>query len=137
MGALSKSRKRKKVTERGPWPALPLLEYTMGLARLLAARPMNQAALARAAGVDPAYISSVMSGNENLTAETMAKIASAAGGEVHVCVAEKGTRVRWIEDNLEADTGLNQPVSQFFSHPSLPTVFAQPPQGSVELLSVH
>jgi transcriptional regulator with XRE-family HTH domain len=82
------------------WPSLPLLEFTVALARLMRARNLSQADLARRLQVRPPYISSVLSGNENLTIESMSRIAAALDGEIHLAVTEKGTRVRWEQDVL-------------------------------------
>src|SRR5579864_743901 len=107
MGSMTTDRKR---TRNGigkgsadDWPSLALLEFTTGLARMMKARakPMNQAQLARAMDVSAPYISSVMSGNENLTIEQMSRLAAALDCMIHIAVVEKDLRVRWIEDTLE------------------------------------
>ena len=86
------------------WPSLALLEFTIGLARMMKARakPMNQAQLARAMSVSAPYISSVMSGNENLTIEQMSRLAAAVDCTIHIAVVKKDLRVRWIEDTLDS-----------------------------------
>src|SRR5262245_46941489 len=85
------------------WPSLALLEFTVALAKAMrAAGGMKQKDLARAMGVSPAYISSVMSGNENLTVEQMSRLAESVGGSLHLTIAKKGVRIRWEEDTLEA-----------------------------------
>jgi len=84
------------------WPSLPLLEFTVALARAMQANGMKQSDLARILGVSPPYISSVMSGNENLTVEQMSRLAEAVGGSLHITIAKKGVRIRWVEDALEA-----------------------------------
>jgi predicted XRE-type DNA-binding protein len=85
------------------WPSLALLEFTTGLARMMKAqaKPMNQAQLAKAVDVSAPYISSVMSGNENLTIEQMARLAAAVDCTIHVAVVKKDLRVRWVEDTLD------------------------------------
>ncbi len=84
------------------WPSLALLEFTVALARTMKANGMKQSDLAKILGVSPPYISSVMSGNENLTAEQMSRLAEAVGGSLHITIAKKGVRVRWVEDALES-----------------------------------
>jgi len=84
------------------WPSLALLEFTVALARTMKANGMKQSDLAKILGVSPPYISSVMSGNENLTAEQMSRLAEAVGGSLHITIAKKGVPVRWVEDALEA-----------------------------------
>jgi transcriptional regulator with XRE-family HTH domain len=101
------------------WPSLALLEFTVGLARLMKANDLSQAALARRLNVSRPYISSVMSGNENLTAENMARLAAAAGGALHIAVTERDEHVRWVQDvapaaelapDLAAGTGVKKPA---------------------------
>jgi transcriptional regulator with XRE-family HTH domain len=83
------------------WPSLQLLEFTVGLARRMQAKGnLSQAELARRLNVSPSYISSVLSGNENLTVETMSRIAAALDSEIHIAVTEKGEMVRWERDVL-------------------------------------
>jgi transcriptional regulator with XRE-family HTH domain len=84
------------------WPSLALLEFTVALARTMQANGMKQSDLAKILGVSPPYISSVMSGNENLTVEQMSRLAEAVGGSLHVTIAKKGVRTRWVEDSLDA-----------------------------------
>jgi Helix-turn-helix len=85
------------------WPSLALLEFITGLARMMKAqdKPMNQAQLAREMDVSAPYISSVMSGNENLTIEQMSRLAAAVDCTIHIAVVSKDLRVRWIEDTLD------------------------------------
>lgn len=83
------------------WPALALLEFTVALARAMKVKGMKQKDLAKALDVSAPYISSVMSGNENLTVEQMSRLAEAAGGSLHLAIAPKGLYIRWVEDTLE------------------------------------
>ena len=98
-----RSRKGMSAGSVDDWPSLALLEFTTGLARMMKARaePMNQAQLARAMDVSAPYISSVMSGNENLSIEQMSRLAAAVDCTIHVAVVKKDLRVRWIEDTLD------------------------------------
>jgi transcriptional regulator with XRE-family HTH domain len=85
------------------WPSLALLEFTVALARMMKANgDMKQKDLAERLGVSPPYISSVMSGNENLTVEQMSRLAEAAGGSLHLTIAPRGLYIRWVEDTLAA-----------------------------------
>ena len=61
------------------WQEDLLIEVAHGIADELAARNMNQADLAGRLGVKPAYISRVLRGHENLTLQTLAKIAFVLG----------------------------------------------------------
>jgi transcriptional regulator with XRE-family HTH domain len=86
------------------WPSLALMEFTMALAKAMAEIGMKQKDLAEALDVSPPYISSVMSGNENLTVEQMSRLAEAAGSSLHLTIAPKGLYIRWVEDTLEEPT---------------------------------
>jgi transcriptional regulator with XRE-family HTH domain len=99
---MSENPRRMEQGSASDWPSLPLLEFTVALARAMKANnDMKQKDLAKIMGVSPPYISSVMSGNENLTVEQMSRLAEAAGGSLHITIAEKGARIRWVEDTLE------------------------------------
>ncbi|WP_239424227.1 helix-turn-helix domain-containing protein [Snodgrassella communis] len=55
------------------------VEFALLLARLLSAKGMTRAQLAKAAGKHIAYITRVMGGNANLTIETMAHLLAMVG----------------------------------------------------------
>ncbi|HEX7182062.1 MAG TPA: helix-turn-helix transcriptional regulator [Thermoanaerobaculia bacterium] len=113
------SKKQRRLGKGAPddWPSLPLLEFTVALARAMKAKgDMKQKDLAETLGVTPPYISSVMSGNENLTIEQMSRLAEAVGGSLHVTIADKGVRIRWVEDTL--DTA--EPVTSIAEDPEPP-----------------
>lgn len=57
---------------------------------------MSNAELATKLGVKPPYISKVMRGDENLTIESMVKLVRAAGGRLHIQVADQADGVRWF-----------------------------------------
>jgi transcriptional regulator with XRE-family HTH domain len=101
------SEKLRRLQKGAPedWPSLALLEFTVALARMMKATgDMKQKELADRLGVSPPYISSVMSGNENLTVEQMSRLAEAAGGSLHLTIAPQGLYIRWVEDVLEERT---------------------------------
>lgn len=113
------------------WPSLALLEFTVALARAMKANcEMNQKALADALGVSPPYISSVMSGNENLTVEQMSRLAEATGSSLHITIAPRGLRLRWIEDSTQAATHLVPVKSDQLSTGRLGAQRLQAPTGS-------
>ncbi|HEX3552321.1 MAG TPA: helix-turn-helix transcriptional regulator [Thermoanaerobaculia bacterium] len=100
---MSEKQRRMRQGSASDWPSLALLEFTVALARAMKGNnAMKQKDLADALGVSAPYISSVMSGNENLTVEQMSRLAEAVGGSLHLTIAPKGVYVRWIEDTLEA-----------------------------------
>ena len=61
----------------------------------IAGRIDSQADLARKLRASSAYVSRVLSGSENLSLRTMAKIALATGGKVRVHVANLDARTVW------------------------------------------
>jgi transcriptional regulator with XRE-family HTH domain len=110
---VSKNSRRLKKGSPDDWPSLALMEFTMALAKAMAASDMKQKDLAEALGVSSPYISSVMSGNENLTVEQMSRLAEAAGGSLHLTIAPKGLYVRWVEDAVE------EPATETATAPAL------------------
>ena len=99
---MSEKQRRMRPGSPSDWPSRALLEFTVALTRTMKANnAMKQRDLADILGVSPPYISSVMSGNENLTIEQMSRLAEAAGGALHLTIAPKGVYVKWIEDTVE------------------------------------
>lgn len=79
------------------WAEHTKLDFAYALDRMLHQRGMTRTAMADALGSSPAYITKIMRGDANLTIETMAKLALAIGGRVHVHISDADNRVRWIE----------------------------------------
>ncbi len=79
------------------WAEHIKLDFAYALDRMLRQRGMTRTAMASALDSSPAYITKVMRGDANLTIETMAKLALAVGGRVHVHISDADNRVRWIE----------------------------------------
>jgi|HubBroStandDraft_1064217.scaffolds.fasta_scaffold859649_1 hypothetical protein len=69
------------------WTRIAMRNFTEDLLARMAKRDMNNAALAAAADVSPAYITKVFRGSENFTLETMSKLALAVGCHVRVQLA--------------------------------------------------
>ena len=124
------------------WPTLALIEFTVALARAMkASGNMKQKDLAEKLGVSRPYISSIMSGNENLTIEQMSRLAAAVGGSLHVTIAPRGLWVKWAEDVLEAPqepaitsapklVSQNRPSMESPSTYSWPTMLSMPSQSA-------
>jgi transcriptional regulator with XRE-family HTH domain len=113
--AMSEKLRRLRKGTPDDWPSLALLEFTMALSKTMAANNMKQKDLAKALDVSPPYISSVMSGNENLTVEQMSRLAEAAGGSLHLTIAPQGLYVRWTEDTINEQTTEAELSSPFHS----------------------
>lgn len=71
-------------------------DLAFGLHRQIRRGGMSNAELATKLGVKPPYISKVMRGDENLTIESMVKLVRAAGGRLHIQVADQADGVRWF-----------------------------------------
>src|ERR1700730_10458062 len=82
------------------WKRFSLLLFTTDIHRLMKNEPtpLSAAKLAKRIGVKPPVISNWLRGGENLTVDTMSKIAAALDAVVYVHVAKKGLLVRWIEE---------------------------------------
>jgi transcriptional regulator with XRE-family HTH domain len=82
------------------WKRFSLLLFTTDIHRLMKNEPvpLSAAKLAQRIGVKPPVISNWLRGGENLTVETMSKIAAALDAAVYIHVAKKGVLVRWIEE---------------------------------------
>jgi len=86
----------------GYWKHFTILQFTTAMARLMNKPPrVSGKKLAGLLGVTPPSVSKALSGGENLTIETMTKMAGALGAAVHIHVAEKGVLVRWNEEAVE------------------------------------
>ncbi len=82
------------------WKRFSLLLFTTDIHRLMKNEPvpLSAAKLAKRIGVKAPVISNWLRGGENLTVETMNKIAAALDAVVYIHVAKKGLLVRWIEE---------------------------------------
>lgn len=78
------------------WSEAAFLSFTEGLLRLMG-DSVTQAELARRVGVSRGYISRVLRGHENLTLETMTRLALAVGGSVRLHVAPQDQATRWTD----------------------------------------
>jgi transcriptional regulator with XRE-family HTH domain len=81
----------------GYWKSYSLLQFTVSLTRIMRGDKISGKKLASQLGVSPAQVSKVLSGQENVTIETMAKFADALDAVVHIHVAKRGVQVQWLE----------------------------------------
>ena len=77
------------------WSRVAMRDFTDDLLKRMGILNMNNATLAEAAGVSPAYITKVLRGSENFTLETMSKLAMAVGGKVRIHIADQNARTHW------------------------------------------
>ncbi len=102
------------------WTRVAMRDFTEDLLARMSARKMNQAALAEAANVSPAYITKVLRGSENFTLETMTKLAMAVGGKVRIHIADQNARTYWM-DSISDIAPRSEPATQalaFFEVPA-------------------
>lgn len=71
-------------------------DLAFGLHRQIRRSGLSNVELAARLNVKPPYISKVMRGDENLTIESMVKLVRAAGGRLHLQVADQADGVRWF-----------------------------------------
>ena len=95
--ALDKYRRFLSKARRSPvyWSRLAVRDFTEELLVKLGERP--RAALAEAAGVSPAYITKVLRGDENLTVQTMVKLALALDAKVRIHIADVDAETMWFD----------------------------------------
>jgi plasmid maintenance system antidote protein VapI len=86
--------KTKQARDVAYWSELAFLCFTEDLLKMMG-DSVSQAGLARRVGVSRGYISRVFRGVENLTLETMTKLALAVGGSVRLHVAPQNRVTRW------------------------------------------
>jgi transcriptional regulator with XRE-family HTH domain len=93
----------------GYWKSYSLLQFTVSLTRIMRMDKVSGRNLASRLGLSAAQVSKVLSGNENITVETMARFADALDSVVHIHVAKRGVQVQWNE--LSADSANLFPVA--------------------------
>ena len=77
------------------WMAIPVIEFTEDLDRLMKEKKVSRAELARRIGSSRAYITKLMGGGANFTLQTMVKLAMALDGAVHIHISDKRAITRW------------------------------------------
>jgi transcriptional regulator with XRE-family HTH domain len=93
---LTIQRKAKQARDVAYWSEVAFLSFTESLLKLMG-DDVSQAELARRVGVSRGYISRVFRGVENLTLETITKLAVAVGGSVRLHVAPQEHLTRWTD----------------------------------------
>ena len=97
--------KKKQARDIAYWSEAAFLSFTEDLLKMMG-NSVSQAELARRVGVSRGYVSRVFAGRENLTLETMTKLAVAVGGSVRLHVAPQERVTRWndvpsVSDEVE------------------------------------
>lgn len=73
------------------------IEFAVCLERRMKRCEINKTELANKLGCTQAYTTKVLRGDSNLTIESMARLAYATGGTLHIHIAPKKVDVRWME----------------------------------------
>lgn len=73
------------------------IDFAVHLDRRLQQEGLSKADLARRIDTSQAYITKVLRGDANLTLASMVKLAHATNSAVHVHIAPRQARVRWLE----------------------------------------
>lgn len=86
------------------WAEGAVLDFTEELAQIMEANNVSQAELANRIGSSRAYVSKLLSGEENLTILTMTKVSMALDHCLRLHVAPLGTRTVWNDVGVEDTT---------------------------------
>ncbi|HLX08146.1 MAG TPA: helix-turn-helix domain-containing protein [Thermoanaerobaculia bacterium] len=87
-------------SEPSYWKHFTILQFTTAMARLMKIQQprVSGKKLAELLGVSSPTVSKALSGGENLTVETMARMAAVLDAVVHIHIAKKGVAVQWVEE---------------------------------------
>lgn len=78
------------------------LEFVRGISRLLKLKRISNAELAAKIDTSSAYITKALRGESNFTIDSMVKLASAVGANLHIHIADTTASVRWLEVHPQA-----------------------------------
>jgi len=70
--------------------------------RLMQEMGMNKKELAEKMGVVPSRITSMLTGTNNMTIETLVRAADAVGGSLEQTIIPKGKKIKWTEYDEES-----------------------------------
>ncbi len=90
---------------------IPMNEFAIELGRRMKARGVTRADLARRLGTSQAYVTKVLGGTTNFTIETMAKLAMALDGTLHLHISDSHVTTRWADDDQEANSAFSTTYS--------------------------
>ena len=94
------------------------IEFAVGLDRRCQHEGISKTGLAERLGTSQAYITKVMRGDANLTIASMVKLAHATNSALHVHVAPRQARVRWVEV-LQGRAPTPEPAANIWANTSL------------------
>lgn len=79
------------------WVEDAKIGFALEMERQMKRQGINKRGVAMRLETSPAYITKVLRGDANVTIESMARLARAAGGDLHIHVAPRASRVRWLD----------------------------------------
>lgn len=86
----------------GYWKSYAIAQFTISLSRILNHDGISEGKLAELAEMDLERVIVILRGGEDLTVETMVRLAFVLDSTVHIHVAKKGVSVEWVEhDKIE------------------------------------
>lgn len=93
------------------------IEFAVELQRIMDQCGITKRELATRLGKSPAYITKALSGDENLTIETMVRFCRAVGGHYSSHISHSGSKVRWFDciERNSTDTPSAEAVSAWAS----------------------
>jgi plasmid maintenance system antidote protein VapI len=126
--------KKKQARDVAYWSETAFLSFTEDLLKMMGDN-VSQADLARRVGVSRGYISRVFRGLENLTLETMTKLAIAVGGSVRLHVAAQDRVTRWndvpsVGDAVAVAASPASSIQLGRGNTSSPIKSGEPPHGA-------
>lgn len=74
-----------------------IIDFTEELCRVMDAKGVSRAELARRIETSPAYVTKILRGRSNFTLASIVRVAHALGHEIHIHMAPKGAMTRWID----------------------------------------
>lgn len=94
------------------------LEFVRGISRLLKLKRISNAELATKIDTSPAYITKALRGETNFTIDSMVKLASAVGANLHIHIADTTASVRWLEVHPQFQAQMDEPAINLGQQPS-------------------
>ncbi|MBI5688309.1 MAG: helix-turn-helix transcriptional regulator [Verrucomicrobia bacterium] len=77
-----------------------ILDFTEQVVARMSAANVSKSELAKKLGVEPSYVTKLLSGSNNYTLETMVKVATALNSEVRISLQPARVETQWIESKL-------------------------------------
>ena len=81
----------------GYWREAALTEFVVDLTRRMRARKITKAVLAERLHISPLHVAKILQGDD-LTLDTLVRLAMAVDGVVHLHIADPGIATRWRDE---------------------------------------